>query len=125
MIYINKNEINEVVLTLSESFDAPNYLFKFTWEASTTKPSIFWWNVPEYSCERYNLFKIEDNDTTGVFGATNGVINFKSGQWKYEIWGSEDVIDFSNYLTIASQSSIEIGRMVVNGIDTTIDKRYN
>jgi hypothetical protein len=125
MIYINKNTINDIVLTLNENFDGNNFLFKFTYQANLSNPSLYWWNDAIYSCERYNHFKIEDNDTNGIFGATSGVLNLKPGQYKYEVWGSEDIINESNYLIVASQSSIEEGRLVVNGIDTTIDKRYN
>ncbi len=125
MIYINKNTTNDIVLTLSENFDGNNFLFKFTYEADLTRPELYWWNDALYSSERYNLFTLEDSDSVSVFGATGGTLNLKPGQYTYNVYGSDDIINDANYLIVASQSSIEEGRLIVAGIDTTIDKRYN
>ena len=124
MIYINKNNVNDIVLTLNENYDGTNFLFKFTYEAANDRPEIYWWNEAIYSSERYNHFKLTDSDTNGVFGATGGTLNMKPGQYSYEVFGAL-TIDENNYLIIASQSIIEEGRLIVSGEDTTIDKRYN
>lgn len=124
MIYLEKNKINDVVLTLSESYIG-NYLFEFLWSGYTEDQPIYLWKTPVISNERFNLFEISDSDTGIIIGGTSGDINFRNGQWTYNIIGTTYSIDENNYLMIATSSSvIETGRMDVSGIDNSIDIRY-
>lgn len=136
MIYINKNEINEIVLTLSElvsfsgngntSSSDSNFLFSFSYEGYMENIPVYWWSTATYSSERYDLFLLSDSDTTGATGSTGGTLNLLPGQHKYRIWSSTQSIDENNYLMIATSSSIiEEGLAVINGINTQIDDIYN
>ena len=126
MILINKNEINEIVLTLSEISSDSNFLFSFSYEGYMEDIPVYWWSTATYSCERYDLFILSDSDTSGATGSTGGTLNLLPGQHKYKIWSSTQSIDENNYLMIATSSNtIEEGRCIINGINTQIDERYN
>lgn len=134
MIYIDKNTTNNILLTLSESndFTSPNYLFEFSYEGTTTPQSIYYStdDISAYTY-RYNEFILVDSDLTGAFSSTQSAIgltssiNLKNGQYTYTVFVTEDPIDvFALTGVTSSNNIIEIGRMVVNGIDTTIDEIY-
>lgn len=125
MIYLDKNKNNDVVLTLSETTSDMYFLFEFNYESYMELLPIYWWSSPDYSCDRYNLFNISDSDMVVATGATGGVLNLKIGQYNYKIYGSTASINSGNYLITASSSIIEEGMLVVSGINTQIDERYN
>ena len=101
MIYLYKDQVNTICLTLTESTTIPNpfFLFVFTPEFTGGTPILWVGNDTSDFPIRYNLFQlIEGVDIT-----------FKSGQYIYEIYESineptsiEDCV-----------GKIEEGRMVV------------
>jgi hypothetical protein len=134
MIYIDKNTTNNIYLTLSESTSIANpyYLFELDYEGYTTPQPIYYYtpDISSYT-NRYNEFILVDSDITGTFSSTQSSISFtssinlKNGQYKYTIFVSDNPIDVNNLSGVTSSNNIiEIGRMVVNGIDTTIDEIY-
>ena len=132
MIYIDKNTTNNIYLTLSESTDDTNFLFEFNYDGYTT-PSPIYFSTPDISTytNRYNQFVLVDSDITGSFSNTQSTIGFtssvnlKNGQYTYTIYVSDTTIDVYNLSGVTSSNNIiEVGRMVVNGIDTTIDEIY-
>jgi hypothetical protein len=128
MIYLNKNTTNSIILTLSESTDivSPNFLFELT-NNYTTTPEPIYFTTPDISLftERYNKFILTDDDITGsTIGGNNISLNLKNGEWKYTIYVTTIVIDI-NTIDWNDYTEIETGRMIVNGLDTNIDPRYN
>ena len=127
MIYIEKNSLNQICLTLNESNnDNSNYyIFEFISQYSTL-PEIadgIYFYSPDISTykDRYNLFILTDNDTTGsTTGGINIPLNLKSGQYLYNIYTSDTI----TLNPILFNNLIETGRMIVSGIDTQIDSRY-
>jgi hypothetical protein len=109
MIYIDKGEVNQFALTLSESatISNPTYLFKFTWEMNETlAPVYFVGNDLSPYPNRYNLFELEEGvDAT-----------FNIGQYRYEVYETFN----SNPTDETGLDKVEEGRMVVDGISNSI-----
>lgn len=135
MIYIKKNDVNNIFLTLSESVNIQNpyYLFEFKYDSYLNENSIFYC-TPDITLseKRYNKFVLVDSDITGATSSTQSYIGFTSslnlmgGQWTYKVYYSPTMIDVNNLIGVtSSENIIEIGRMYVDGIDTSIDIRYN
>ena len=105
MIYINKDEINTFVLTLTEDTTIPNpyYLFVFQNEYNLESSKIYWLgNDTSTFKDRYNLFTLEEGvDAT-----------FVKGQYTYKVYESEVPPEEETGLTL-----VEEGRMVVAGED--------
>lgn len=113
MIYLEKNETNTFVLTLTESasITAPTWLFKFVWEMDQTQAPIYWVGV-DYSqyVNRYNLFFLEE----GVD------VTFRIGQYRYEVYESPTPIVVDENTNEVSLTLVEEGRLVVDGISNSI-----
>lgn len=124
MIYLDKNTLNAVILTLSESTSNDNFLFEFTYEDDSSTPIYF--TTPDLSITkiRYNKFELTDSDAGSVVGGNDIPLNLKNGQWKYSIYSTNIIIDIDN-IDWDDYTYVEEGRMVVNGINVTIDSRYN
>ena len=105
MIYIKKDEVNQIILTLTEVSTLPNpyYLFVFQNEMDklSTPITFFTADVSAYP-ERFNQFELDEPvDLTLI-----------KGQYTYSIYESTITPP-----TIANSTGlvIEEGRMVVNG----------
>jgi hypothetical protein len=113
MIYIEKNSLNTFALTLTESatLSAPNWLFKFVWEMDESLEPIYWVGVDNSSYpDRYNLFFLDEGED----------VTFKLGQYRYEIYESEDPIVVDENTTEEDLNLVEEGRMVVEGVSNSI-----
>ena len=111
MIYIEKGNTNDFVLTLTESttISDPVFLFKFIWETDTTDVSAIYWIGTDTSAYtyRYNEFQlIEGTDAT-----------FRIGQYVYEVYESTTG---SSPVDETGLTKVEEGRMIVNGTGSTI-----
>lgn len=105
MIYIIKDEINTIVLTLTEdtTITEPYYLFVFQNEFDLDSNKIYWLgtDTSDYK-NRYNLFTLEEGvDVTLV-----------KGQYIYKVYESSVPPEGEDGLTL-----VEEGRMVVAGRD--------
>lgn len=127
MIYIQKNSINNFVLTLSESshLSNPNYLFEFTNEYILNSTPIYWTQVDTSSYpSRYNMFELVENETGSTTGGTANALSLISGQYNYNVYEST-----ASTLSISATTGriIESGRMVVaeENIITTITNNPN
>ena len=110
MIYINKGESNEIVLTLTESVSIANpvFLFKFEWQTDLTIDPIYWigTNTSTYTY-RYDLFTfVEGTDET-----------LKLGQYKYYVY---EAPEGSTPTDEDGLTQLEEGRLFVNGTSSTI-----
>lgn len=108
MIYLEKGQLNKIVLTLTESatISNPFFLFKFQWEMDLDVDPVYWVGTDtSIYTARYNLFELtEGTDAT-----------FRIGQYVYEVYESATLPADETGLT-----KIEEGRMIVNGTATTI-----
>lgn len=127
MIYISKNTLNNVVLTLNESstLSNPFYLFQFTndWNVEENPTSIFF-TTPDVSnfTERYNLFEITESVTGSTTGGTSVALSLVNGQYNYNVYESS-----ASTLSISATTGtvIESGRMVVGDIIQTLNNNTN
>ena len=110
MIYIDKGQVNEFVLTLTESSSISNpvWLFKFTSDFEKSATPIYWIGTDTSAYTyRYNIFSLDEGtDAT-----------FKIGQYTYEVFESPNG---STPTSETGLTKVEEGRMWVNGTGTTI-----
>jgi hypothetical protein len=109
MIYIEKGELNEMLLTLTESatLTDPYFLFKFTWETDLSLDPVYWvgTNLSSYTY-RYDLFEFtEGTDAT-----------LRIGQHIYEIYETNDI----NSADETGLTKVEEGQAVVSGVISSI-----
>lgn len=84
-MYIIKNQVNKVPLTLSEKATQPfqDWLFEFTNQMTGEVKYCSATNISVW-ISRYNLFEITDNQTEDPY---NGTLDFKpTGSWKYKVY---------------------------------------
>ena len=105
MIYINKGEVNSIVVTLSEvsTLPSPYYLFVFQNEMNPTSDPILFTNLDESPYpERFNLFYMDEPID----------VELMKGQYSYSVYESTipptEISDTTGVV-------IEEGRMVVSG----------
>ena len=105
MIYINKGEVNSIVVTLSEvsTLPSPYYLFVFQNEMNPTSDPILFTNLDESPYpERFNLFYLDEPID----------VELMKGQYSYSVYESTipptEISDTTGVV-------IEEGRMVVSG----------
>lgn len=125
MIYIKKNTINKVVLTLEESsrISNPNYLFIFKNSFIQNAPNIPWMATDDSSYpSRYNLFNLEESSTGSIDGGLNAPLNLVGGQYSYTVFES---INPTLEISETTGRVLEIGRMIVATEKTTITNNTN
>lgn len=118
MIYINRNSLNKVVLTLSESVTITNpyFIFSFQEYNSLGYPVLRYFIAPDTSLytDRYNLFLLTESDTGSKTNANNASIYLKPGQYCYKVYQSTS----NSFDPNTFGSLLESGRMVVGDICT-------
>ncbi len=113
MIYINKDELNSIVLTLTEvsTLSNPYYLFVFQNEMNPESTPILF-TTPDISAypERFNQFELDEPVD----------VDLMKGQYSYSVY--ESLIP---PITIQDTTGdvIEEGRMVVSG--TIVNSIYD
>lgn len=105
MIYINKDEVNNIVLTLSEvsSLNNPYYLFVFQSEFNPESDPIYF-TSPDISSypERFNQFLLDEPVD----------VQLMKGQYTYSVYES---LEIPSTIDDTTGDIIEEGRMVVSG----------
>lgn len=124
MIYIEKNSLNQITLTLSEKAVNinPFYLFVFSPEWSEDLTEIYF-TGPDVSSypNRINIFELKEGDNgsetsaNGFIDLNNGESHLKlrQGQYTYKVYESEVETLNVNETTL---NIVESGRLVV-GLD--------
>lgn len=112
MIYIEKNKVNKIVLTLSETsrLTNPHFLFSFLNEYNlTSTPILFSTEDLSENRNRYNLFEIDENSSGSTSGGTSS-LNLIEGQYEYIVYESS-----ASTLSLSGTTGrvIEKGKMVV------------
>lgn len=118
MIYIKKNELNKIVLTLSETSRLVNpfYLFEFKNEYIQSATPIYW-QVEDTttSQNRYNLFEMNETSSGSTSGGTTSSLSLTAGQYEYRVYES---VTQTLQLSGTTGRIIEEGRMVVASNET-------
>ena len=113
MIYINKGEVNSIVLTLTEvsTLASPYYLFVFQNEMNPEAEQILF-TAPDQSAypERFNLFYMDEPVD----------VTLMKGQYTYSVY--ESTIPPTS-IDDTTGVVIEEGRMVVSG--TSVSSIYD
>jgi hypothetical protein len=123
MINLNKNSNNLVVLTLTEksSLLSPYYLFSFTSTTNYTNVVNFVAADTSTYKSRYNKFNIIESGTTYT-NLTGGTINLNpNGMWDYTIY---EQVSPTNLFISGTTNVVEVGKVIVNGEDTSIPSVY-
>jgi len=114
MIYIDKNSLNNFVLTLTENsrLTNPNYLFQFKNEYVLNSEPIYWTaqDISLYP-NRYNQFQLNEATSGSTSGGTSGAtLSLIGGQYSYTVYEST-----ASTLSISATTGriVEEGRMVV------------
>jgi len=123
MINLDKNSNNLVVLTLTEKSTLlnPNYLFSFT--STTNYNNVVNFIATDTSTykSRYNRFNIIESGTTFT-NLTGGTINLNpNGMWDYTIY---EQISPTNLQISGTTGVVEVGKVIVNGVDISIPDVY-
>jgi hypothetical protein len=123
MINLDKNSNNLVVLTLTEKSTLlnPNYLFSFT--STTNYNNVVNFIATDISTykSRYNRFTIIESGTTFT-NLTGGTINLNpNGMWDYTIY---EQISPTNLQISGTTGVVEVGKVIVNGVDISIPDVY-
>lgn len=120
MIFIEKDTVNKVILTLWESLTMtdPFYAFKFT--NNTTREEVIFLATDTSTAEaRYNLFDIEEGSSP--VDPLNGMVSLNpSGQWKGEIYETEtESLDPDDW-----GSLLQIEMVIVSGDELEVNPIY-
>jgi len=115
MIFINKEQVNKIVLTLSETstLTNPNYLFKFVNEFNDTPNPIYFTTQDEsIHTNRYNMFELIENSTGSTTGGTSVALNLMPGQYKYTVYEAS-----ASTLSVSATTGVVIETvwMIVDG----------
>jgi len=110
MIYLKQNNVNTVILTLTEktTITSPFYLFEFV--SNSTKQTVYFTGSDiSTNKTRYNEFNIEL--TTGVSDLLNSVLNLDpNGFYSYSVYSQESPtnLDINNITEL-----VETGKVYV------------
>lgn len=130
MIYIRKNNQNNVHLTLNEKSYfyrinvQPYFLFVLQNDGVLDQVKIF--TAPDGSTipDRYNKFSFTERQNENLL---NGVIHLtgNTSQWNYEVYESDTPFS-ADTLSISATTGfiLEKGRVFVDGNDNTINDIY-
>lgn len=115
MIFLQKNTVNKVVLTLSENsrLASPFYLFELTNEFQTYPYATpIYYTTPDTSSAtiRFNLFDFELSSTGSTTGGTAVALNLQSGQYNYKVYEAT-----ASTLSVSATTGniVESGRLIV------------
>jgi hypothetical protein len=123
MINIEKNSTNVVVLTLTEksTLPTPYYLFEFTNNINRDNVVLFTGTDNSSYKSRYNRFNIIETGTTSVNLLQSTVNLFPPGMWDYTIY---EQVSSTNLFVSGTTSIVEVGKVIVTGVDTNIPAVY-
>lgn len=119
MIIINKNSVNDVILTLTEkvTISNPTFLFRFTSDYSREQVIFIASNTSQYT-DRYDSFSI--TETSGTTNLLNATISLEPvGDWTYEVFEQASATNLNMNYTGAL---LETGKVRVIGTTTTRTK---
>lgn len=122
MLLINKGEVNNIFVTLSErtSITNPTYLFEFVNDITKHSTIFIAQDISEYTY-RYNQFVI--TETSGTNYLTSGIITLSESMfYTYRIFEQASTTNLNIQLTGAL---LETGKLKVNGSTINTSKYDN
>lgn len=112
MILINKNSINNIVVTTTEKVTLVNPYYLFSFESNADKSTTNFICVDSSSATtRYNLFSIIETGSTSI-NLTASTVNLIEGWYNYTIY--EQTSDTNLYIS-GTTNSVESGLALVSG----------
>lgn len=123
MINLYKNSNNIVVLTLTEKSTLLNPYYLFSFSSTTDYDNIINFVATDTSTykSRFNKFNIIESGTTYT-NLTGGTINLNpNGMWDYTIYEQTSP---TNLQISGTTGVVEVGKVIVNGVDTSIPSVY-
>lgn len=123
MINLYKNSNNVVVLTLTEKSTLLNPYYLFSFSSTTDYDNIINFVATDTSTykSRFNKFNIIESGTTYT-NLTGGTINLNpNGMWDYTIYEQTSP---TNLQISGTTGIVEVGKVIVNGVDTSIPSVY-
>lgn len=130
MIFIERNTVNEVPLTLTEEVTIPAPFFVFSFQHISTlneyQPLIFF-TAPDLSdyCNRYNLFEITESDSGSTTGGDNIPLYLKPGQYEYKAYESTTgSLDPDTFGKLLEEGKMVVGDMTEPDQDTAVTDIY-
>lgn len=130
MIFIERNTVNAVALTLTEKVTIPNPFFVFSFQHIATldeQQPLIYFTAPDLSdyCNRFNLFQITESDSGSTTGGNNIPLYLKPGQYEYKAYqsttGSLDPLTFGSLL---EEGKMVVGDMTEADQDTGVLEIY-
>lgn len=129
MIYIKRNQLNHVALTLTETTTIPNPYFILSFQPLSTLDqleTIQYFTSPDISnyCNRYNEFKIVESDN-GTPNANDSPIYLLPGQYEYKAYQStSDSFDPDTFGIMLEVGKMVVGDLTVENPSTFLDPVY-
>ena len=124
MIYIRKNSINNIVLTLTEKskLSNPYFLFEFVNEYNLEATKIYWTSDDiSVSTNRYNQFILIEDESGSISNGIDTILSLTTGQWLYKVYESlEQTLNISETTGFV----IESGRMTVGSLEVNTSSIY-
>lgn len=130
MIFLNRNTVNQIVLTLSENVTITNpyFIFSFQHYATLTDPeSIIYFTAPDDSnyTNRYNIFELTESDSGSTSGGNDVDLYLKPGQYEYKVYQSTTAsLDPNGFGSLLETGKMVVGDMTVEGQDTAVLEVY-
>ncbi len=127
MIYINRNSLNKIVLTLTESttISNVNYIFSFQPLATLdTYQSLIYFTTQDISnyTNRYNLFELTESDNGSTNGGNNQSLYLKPGQYEYKVYQSTSTsLNPNSFGDLIESGKLVVGDLTIEGQDTGIN----
>lgn len=111
MIYLERDKVNKIALTLNESnmSGTSSFIFEFVREWDLQVFSYSYSNISIQTL-RYDLFNIElSASASNIQSSINGVVDMEGGQYTYRIYDGLDIIETGKAVVeiiIGEQSSV-------------------
>ena len=130
MIYINRNSINNICLTLTETATITNPYFIFSFQHYATLDALetlIYFTTPNISqyTERYDLFLLHETDTGSSVGGNNIPLYLKPGQYEYKAYQSVTAsLNPADFGTLLETGRMVVGDMTQPEQDTAVADIY-
>ncbi len=130
MIYIIRNTVNEIVLTLTEKVTIANPFFVFSFQPLATLDeyqSLIYFTTPDISnyCNRFNLFELTEDDSGSTTGGDDIPLYLKPGQYEYKAYQSVDGdLDPLTFGILLEEGKMVVGDMTAPDQDTGVIDIY-
>lgn len=130
MIFIERNLVNQIILTLTENVTIANPFFIFSFQPIATLDeyqSIIYFTAPDDSnyIDRYNLFELTEDDSGSTTGGDDTALYLKPGQYEYKVYQSTtNSLNPVNFGSLLETGKMIVGDMTIAEQDTGVTEIY-